>query len=172
MKHCIFILMIIGLFLGCGGCKDPWEQELEIGASLDISQVQGTVVSKTRKIFLGDMDNTSEMKGEYYYCLGIQTTSPEGVQIVTEYKGVLFEVFSAVDIGTELPAISILTPADLAKMEGEVVEMKSEDFTNGGSFWIAVAKYGEIEIYRIDKKAYYLLVKIGTKLPLVVNDGY
>ena len=72
MKHCIFILMMIGLLFGCGGCKDPWEQELEIGASLDISQVQGTVVSKTRKIFLGDMDNTSEMKGEYYYCLGIQ----------------------------------------------------------------------------------------------------
>lgn len=165
MKKKILIFLCMSLFI-LAGCADPTEKELTKGQKIDIERMQGTVVSKSIRYFEGDRGKTTERKGKPYYCLEISFVEGSLAK-KEEFKDVPIEVFDAVNVGTILPVARLLTLTQLAKMQGEIVDMQANLASR--KFSIVVKNLDGINVYAIDIKTYYELLHIGTKLPVSVE---
>lgn len=166
-KKLILALLLVSciLFTGC----DPTEKERAKGQNIDIERMDGEVVSRGIKYFEGDRTPTQERKGQPYYCVTITYKNENGAKITEQFKDIPIEVFDALYVGKKLPTSPLLTLTHLTKMEGEIVDMQAD--LERLRFSIVIKNLEGIEVYNIDIKTYYTLLRVGTKLP-VSAEGY
>lgn len=155
-----FLVLACFVLIGC----DPSEEELEKGQNIDIERIEGKVLGFGAGIFQGDNTYTSNWVGKPYFWAKISYMNENGSTTVETFYGILPEVMEVLEVGMELPATICLTLTQLTKMEGEIVDMDRDLDQN--KFWIVVSDLEGIRKYRVDMKTYYMLVHVGTKLPL------
>jgi len=150
-----FLSLLLVLCLAC----DPNEAELKCGQSLDIERMTGTVTAKAVCYFQGDNEYTKKDQGKPFYCLTIQHDGT-----TDEFKGVLPNVFDAVEVGTILPRNPVLTLKHLQAMSGTVVDLKSD--LSQQKWFVAIKDAEVIKVFQVERDVYYKYINVGMQLPL------
>ena len=163
-KKISLFLLLASSFLLAGCSYDPDEEELLRGQKIDIEKIEGEVTAIGVNFFVGDKTNTRELKGQPYFWIKISYINEGGVKVEETFKGIPSEVREALNIGMKLPATSLLSLTKLTKMEGAIVDIDRNLEKN--RFFVVIKDLEGINVYNIDMKTYYMLVHVGTKLPL------
>jgi len=182
IKIILFIFAAL-VFSGCGKIQDPTELELAIGENIDIDRMFGEVVNLGTSYFVGDQQHTQDKAGEPYYWVALSYKNENNYSETRYFKGIPKEVLDQLIPGMHLPGRFNLILSNLAKEDGEIVDMYRKLNREGSAeedlFLLVIKSFeGAIKKYEVDMMTYYRIdgyikereLQLPVKLPLDIGS--